>query len=136
MTENNCAEHFDEPIESDVHRLVRDTAWIGGSLIEGKYLLGILIGKNLFRVTVEEYYETLHDYLCENVSREVAGLFTTIDIVILYMRLVYHENGNLPVINVERKHRAEHGVAFLFQNLDATVAEIASHLKTTEKQVQ
>lgn len=134
----DCADRFDESIDSHLHRELRDTAWMGGSLTEGRYLLGMLIGKNLFRISHDEYYQKLHNYLREQISQEAADLSATSTSekwVIPYLRLAYHQSGRYPTIRVDRKHRAELGVTYLFHHLDATVAEIASHLNTTEKQV-
>ena len=51
---DTIAAHFDAPVDSREHWVLRETARDGGDLIEGRYLLGVLIGANLFRVSDNE----------------------------------------------------------------------------------
>lgn len=62
------AECFDAPPDSEKHVAPRDSAWMGGDLVEGRYLLGMLIGENLFKVADEEYVRKLRDFISRNVS--------------------------------------------------------------------
>ncbi|MGH7138950.1 MAG: hypothetical protein ACREHD_24660 [Pirellulales bacterium] len=51
MQKKVIADDFDTPVDSPEHALIRSTAWMGGDLVEGRYLLGILTGTNLFRMS-------------------------------------------------------------------------------------
>ncbi|PQO37056.1 hypothetical protein C5Y96_07815 [Blastopirellula marina] len=139
----DCAVRFDAPVDSPEHAELRDTAWMGGSLSEGMYLLGMLAGKNLFRQTseqvVEDYVSELREYTKQHVSEQAAAIFCNSRIdwaLIPYLRLAYHRNPDWPPMNVERKQREERAMEYLLFHLDATVDDLADHLGTTVKQVQ
>lgn len=139
----DCAYRFDAPVDSHEHAELRDTAWMGGSLTEGMYILGMLIGKNLFRQTgeqrVQDYICELQKYISQKVSDKAAAIFCNSGkdwLLIPYLRLVYHRNPNWPPMDVVRKEREERAMEYLLLHLDATFEELAAHLGTTVKQVQ
>lgn len=139
----DCADRFDAPVNSPEHAELRDTAWMGGRLTEGRYLLGMLIGKNLFRRTdqqvVEGYVRELQKYIEQEVSNQAAELFANSrydQVLIPYLRLVYHRNPDWPPMDVERRQREERAMEYVLFNLDATVDDLANYLGTTVKQVQ
>jgi len=139
----DCADRFDAPVDSHEHAELRDTAWMGGSLTEGMYLLGMLTGKNLFRQPreqiVENYRRELRRYVEQDVSNQAAALFTNSGydwVLIPYLRSLYHRHPDWPPMNVDRKEREERAMGYLLFHLDATVEDLAAHLGTTVKQVQ
>jgi hypothetical protein len=139
------AEAFEAPIDSQEHTLLRDTAWNGGPLVEGRYLLGMLTGTNLFRVSDDEYARTLYEFISHRVSPRAAAIFCpTYDLQLMpYLRLVYHRETDFPAINMgvpsvpssRRNERVERGIEYLLHNLDASIEDIAKVLATTQKQV-
>lgn len=66
------AQSFDEAPESERHRLLQQTAWMGGQVVSLRYYLGRLINRNLFRVSDEVVSNELHKYLSELTSRKGA----------------------------------------------------------------
>jgi hypothetical protein len=96
---NIAAMKFDKPVDSPEHSDRRNSAWIGGDLVEGRYLLGMLIGKNLFRMSNERYASELNKYLCTNVSALVGEVFGNIHAchhVIPYLRHKYRTRTEFP----------------------------------------
>ncbi len=63
-----AAERFDAAPNSDTHSDLRNTAWMGGPYVEGRYLLGMLTNTNLFRVSYGEYFASLRDFIADRVS--------------------------------------------------------------------
>jgi hypothetical protein len=72
-----AAERFDAAPDSVEHSVLRDTAWMGGAYIEGRYLLGMLTQSNLFRVSHEEFMASLSIYIADKVSTRAAEIFCT-----------------------------------------------------------
>jgi hypothetical protein len=66
------AESFDEAPESARHRMLQETAWMGGQVVTVRYYLGRLIEQNLFRVSDEAVTAELHKYLSEVTSKKGA----------------------------------------------------------------
>ncbi len=66
------AQAFDEAPESDRHRLLQETAWMGGEVVSVRYYLGRLIERNLFRVSDEAVFTELHRYLSDVTSEKGA----------------------------------------------------------------
>ena len=138
----DCANRFDAPVDSHEHAELRDTAWMGGSLTEGMYLLGMLTEKNLFRKTgeqtIQNYVRELRNYMRQEISDEAAAIFcdSSYEWVIPYLRLAYHRNPDWPPMDVDRKEREERAMEYLLFHLDATFEDLAAYLGTTVKQVQ
>ncbi|PHS03084.1 MAG: hypothetical protein COA78_19350 [Blastopirellula sp.] len=134
----NLARLFDMPIDSEEHAGLRDDAWIGGDGIEGPYLLGMLIGENLFLLPNDIYIQRLHDFITPRFSSRAAIIFCTFSessLLIPYLRKTYELETDYPSIDGPRNNRIENAIEFLLGNLDATDSEIAIFLETTEKQV-
>ncbi|MBL8869225.1 MAG: hypothetical protein JNK90_05495 [Planctomycetaceae bacterium] len=141
---DNCATRFDAPASSDFHAELRSTAWMGGSLVEGRYLLGMLLGTNLFRFDTEGYLRELNMYISTTISDQAAAVFCNIsalDALIPYLRMKYELETDLPrlaspeELGPPRNERLERAIEYLLNNLHASLQEIANHLGTTEKQV-
>ena len=62
------ARSFDAPVHSDQHIALRDSAWMGGHYVEGRYLLGMLVGENLFEKSNDEYLRRLHDFIAASAK--------------------------------------------------------------------
>jgi hypothetical protein len=117
---------------------------MGGDLVEGRYLLGMLLGTNLFRLDSEGYIRELHQYISTTISQRAAAIFCDISasvVLMPYLRMLYERESVLPRFaspqdyGPPRNERLERGIEYLLHNLDASFQEIASHLGTTEKQV-
>lgn len=136
---SKTAQLFDAPIDSEEHAQLRDTAWMGGDLTEGRYLLGMLIEENLFLLPDDLYIQKLHDFIAPRFSSKAANIFCTFSAsqrLIPYLRKAYEIETDYPSIDGPRNNRVENAIEFLLDNLDATDSEIAMFLKTTEKQVR
>ena len=134
----NAAKYFDAPRDSDEHAGLRDTAWMGGHYVEGRYLLGMLISQNLFRVSNNTYIDELHRFISDRASTRAAAIFCTLtDAVWLmpFLRKLYDHETDYQPIKMTRNDRVERGIEFLLYHLDASTEDIATFLKTTEKQV-
>ena len=132
------AECFDAPPDSEKHRSIRETAWMGGDLVEGRYLLGMLIGENLFKVANEDYAGRLRDFVSRDVSVSVADIFCDLhecSHLIPFLRYHYHQQAGFAPLPSRNGH-IETAVYHLLHDLDASDSEIAAKLGITEKQVQ
>jgi hypothetical protein len=138
------ADLFDAPPSSDGHADLRNTAWMGGHQVEGRYLLGMLTGTNLFRFELADYFRQLNTYISTTISERAAAVFcdeTGSDLLIPYLRMKYERDTNFPRFATSaeygpgRSERIERGIEYLLHNLVASYQEIAYHLGTTEKQV-
>jgi hypothetical protein len=137
-TLDDTADDFDAPLDSREHVLLRETAWMGSDLIEGGYLLGMLTGTNLFRFPDEEYVRRLKEFITNGVSSRAAEVFfrpPDCQQLILYLRHIYHTETKFPSMP-SRNDRREKVFAYFLHNLDASDAEIAAAVGTTEKQIQ
>ncbi|MBN8599785.1 MAG: hypothetical protein J0M26_01950 [Planctomycetes bacterium] len=141
---DNCAIRFDAPASSDFHAELRSTAWMGGGLVEGRYLLGMLLGTNLFRFDTEGYLRELHMYISRTISEQAAAVFcdlSALDALMPYLRMKYELETDLPRLASREEHgpprndRLERAIDYLLHNLHASLQEIANHLGTTEQQV-
>ena len=135
---DTTADSFDAPADSDEHAGLRNTAWMAGHLVEGRYLLGMLIGKNLFRVTNDCYLDELHRFIADRVSASAATIFctpTNTQLLMPFLRRLYDCETDYPPVKVTRNDRVERGIEFLLKNLNATIEDVAAFLETTEKQV-
>jgi hypothetical protein len=131
------AELFDEPVDASGHTFLREEGWMGGDLVEGRYLLGMLLGANLFRLSHDQYAARLHRFLSEKVSPSAAEIFGNLAQcrhVIPYLRRLYREETTYPPLPL-RNDREEAAVTYLLHNLDATDADLAAALGTTVKQI-
>jgi len=131
------AECFDAPPDSDKHAGLRDSAWMGGDLVEGRYLLGMLTRENLFKVSDSQYVRKLRSFVSTNVSASAANIFCRLpacQCLIPYLRRLYHTQTTYTPMP-SRNDRVEAAVAHFLHNLDASDAEIAAAIGTTEKQV-
>lgn len=141
----NCAIRFDSPPSSDSHTELRNTAWMGGGLVEGRYLLGMLLGTNLFRFDTQGYLRELHMYISTQFSEQAAAVFcnvSALDALMPYLRMKYERETHLPRLALPeelgppRDERLEHALEFLLYNLHASLQEIANYLGTTEGQLK
>ena len=140
----NCAERFDAPPSSEFHAELRNTAWMGGNLVEGPYLLGMMLGTNLFRLDTDEYLRKLKEYVSTTISGQAAAVFCDVygsDVLMPYLRMKYERETDFPRFappenyGPPRNERLERGTEYLLHNLHASFQELANHLGTTEKQV-
>ncbi len=98
----------------------------------------MLLGKNLFRVSHDDYIRELRTFVATKVSPRAASIFCTLadaPQLMPFLRYLYHRETSYPAINMPRNERVERAIDYLLHNLDASVAEIATFLGTTENQV-
>ena len=130
-------ELFDEPVDSPSHTFLREEGWLGGDLVVGRYVLGMLLGENLYRLSNDQYAARLHRFLSERVSTAAAEIFGSLSEcghVIPYLRRLYREETRNPPLPV-RNDREEAALTYLLHNLGATNAELATAIDSTEKQI-
>ena len=135
---DTTAEFFDAPVDSERHAGLRDTAWMAGHYVEGRYLLGMLIGRNLFRVSHDTYIDELHRFISDRISARAATVFCTLtdaEHLMPFLRQLYDRETDYPPIKMTRNDRVERGIEFLLHKLDASIEDVAAFLETTEKQV-
>lgn len=139
----NCSSQFESAPDSPEHCLLRDTAWMGGEPIEGRYLLGMLIGENLFNVDDSAYYSKLTAFISSKFAPEAASIFctnTNAHVLTPYLLALYAETDFPPFSTTTQKRPSRNrkiapATIYLLGNLNATIDEIAKHLGTTAKQV-
>lgn len=141
----SAAERFDAKPDSDAHCSLRDSAWMGGPIAEGCYLLGRLTETNLFRLNADEYLAAVRAYMTDTVSSQAADVLCEYDggdVLIHFLRRRYVSETDDPPFAPASEHgpprneRVERGIEFLLYNMDATASDLATFLQTTEKQVR
>ena len=129
-----AAKWFDEPIESQSHATLRDTAWTGGALVEGPYLLGRLTNTNQFVNREQHYLPNLAAYLRTKYPNTADRIATDagLDYAVKLLRKdasnmtdIHHTGDNL-------ENLAAHAIA-----LDPTITdrELARALECTDGQL-
>ena len=135
MNLENCAVRFDAPISSDKHAELRDTAWMGLDLIEGRYLLGRLLHQNFFRATNEEYHSSLQEYFLGLVGKRAASVLSTSapNLGVLFLRWQCRKISDIKFVGRLREAKAIYLLA-----MDPKLADVqlAAELKTTVKQIE
>jgi hypothetical protein len=126
---------FDQPIDSQEHRDLAATAWMGGELISVRYWLGRLLRRNFFRESNEAVKDALRDYFvrigCEKGASLVADLQSWSPIAILLQHEVEAVKGCGPTKNA----RLVAALKAVMANPDLTDSQLAILAATTEKQI-
>jgi hypothetical protein len=131
------AQSFDEAPESERHRLLQQTAWMGGQVVSVRYYLGRLIHRNLFRVSDEAVSSELQRYLSKVTSKKGAAVISNAGFrgwvaAELLLRDTF-ERRFLGESSCNAKHVA--AIQSLLSNPALSLDEIASAARTTVKQL-
>lgn len=131
------ADAFDEPPDSPSHTRLRDTAWMGGELTEGRYFLSWATGVNEFRRSHEEFDADYREFVIKTWPESQVFLksnsWRKFFLVLLRHRYWETEVGKNFPFRSESKH--EKALRTLLTNPSLTQPELAKALKTTEKQL-
>jgi hypothetical protein len=131
------AAHFEEPPHSLNHTLLRETAWMGGEMIEGRYFLSWANGVNEFRRSHREFDADYQNYVIGTwpSSQMFLKSFYWREYFLVLLRQRYRESdvGTLFPIRIESK--AEKALRIFLVRPSLEHAELARILKTTEKQL-
>lgn len=131
----NCAQAFDQPLDSADHQTLRTTAWMGGELISVRYWLGRLLQKNLLRQSNDAVRDVLREYLaangCEKGSRLVSDYQAWGSLAILLQHQVESDEG----CQLTKNPRLIAAINAVLSDPELTTAQLAEIAGTTEKQI-
>jgi hypothetical protein len=129
------ARAFDAPLASRDHRVLAESAWMGGYLVSVRYYLGRLLNKNLFRESDAQVEHRIATFIDATTSKEGASLVAQegswqLSEPILRFRYEAQINGES-----KRKPREVAAIEAFLQNPSITLGELARKVGTTEKQL-
>jgi len=131
----NCAQAFDQPLDSPKHQDLRTTAWMGGELVSVRYWLGRLVRHNLFRVSDDAVKDTLQKYFaangCEKGSRLVFNYQSWRPLATLLQHQVEFSEG----CQLTKNPRLVAALQAVMANPEITDMQLAAIANTTEKQI-
>lgn len=131
----HLAHAFDQPIESQEHRTLAATAWMGGELVAMRYWLGRLLRRNFFRESDDVVKHALQKYLVTIGCKKGAPLIVNYQAWPPVAKLLQHrveaENGSPPTKN----GRLVAAIEAVMTNPQLTDSQVAAVANTTEKQI-
>ena len=131
----NCANAFDQPIESREHQDLRTTAWMGGELVSVRYWLGCLLRRNLFREPDDVVENRLREYLvtigCEKGSRLVSDFQSWRPLATLLQHQVECSEG----AQLTRNQRLVAAIQAVLEDPEINDLQLAAIASTTVKQL-
>jgi hypothetical protein len=130
------AQHFDLPETSPEHRLLAETAWMGGELVSVRYYLGRLLKRNLFRESHEEVNRCLRTWVAQRTSEAGAVLIRgpgTWQIPDAILRREFEIETNRRPTGRPREIAA---VVQFLTTPTISLADLAKKVRTTEKQLK
>src|SRR3712207_533408 len=101
---SHAAALFEAPLSSPEHASLRDTAWMGGALVEGRYLLGRLLRRNFFLLDDDDFQVALQQYFCASISAEVAEILSTCCLELGVLCLRYHCRDLIDIPSLRNEH--------------------------------
>jgi len=129
------ASAFDQPVDSPEHRMLAETASMGGNLVTVRYWLGRLINRNLFRETHGSVKVALQQYLTDQKCPKGASLVfdpqSWSSIVLLLQHHMEIRTGVRPTQNP----RLIAAIQAVMNDPDMDNSQLAKIAKTTEKQL-
>jgi hypothetical protein len=131
----NCAAFFEAPISSEEHATLRDSAWMGGALVEARYLLGRIASRNFFLVSDDEFKSSLEQYFATYVCRQAAKVLA-VSSMDLGVRFLRHQCRGIDDIAFVGSPREAQAVFLLAKQPSLTDEDLAAAIGTTVKQIQ
>lgn len=134
------ARRFDLPKDSAEYAALAESAWMGGELVGVRFYLGHFIGRNLFREPDDVVEHHLVEYISRRTSatgaRAIRGLYGW-SLALEILR--HHFERSMPAYATQlgrtRSDREIDAVEVYLADPSKTIAQLASELGTTEKQL-
>jgi hypothetical protein len=134
---NTSADHFDEPPDSPNYALLRDTAWMGGEQVEGRYLLSWATGVNEFRRSNEEFKADYRGHVKKtwpDARKLLRGSYWQRFFLVL-LRQQYRESETGRLFPIPHEKPEDTALRTLLINPALKPPELANVLQTAEKQL-
>jgi hypothetical protein len=129
------AEWFDAPPSSREHAFLRDEGWLGGEIVEVRYILGRLLGHNLFRESDDAVHRRLVKFIAEITSKEGAALVCEISDWQMLRSILRYRFETEIAGSKARKPREVFALETFLCHPEISLAELANQVGTTEKQL-
>ena len=130
------ADAFDKPYDSPEHRMLREESWLAGPEVECRYYLGMLLGRNEFRRSPEEFLDELAEFVVSKTSAKGAMFCCTEHhcqfVVDFLRRLFERQQGETPRTDETKEHRA---MEVLLKHPDWSNEQIVAEVGATMKSV-
>lgn len=132
------ADSFDEPPGSPNHTGLRESAWMGGELAEGRYYLSWATGVNEFRRSNDEFDADYREFVVRSWPASQSFLKSTYwrKFFLVLLRQRYRESKTGAEFPVPAETTEDRAIRMLMLDPTLTHAEVAASLETTEKQLQ
>jgi len=132
---DNLANAFDLPVDSDEHRLLAETAWMGGNWVTVRYWLGRLSCRNLFRESNDTVRQSLQHFISGIGSVEGASLLSDPQAWSIATIILRHQLETLEGLKPTQNPRLVAALYALASDPALTISQLATIARTTEKQV-
>lgn len=131
----NCAQAFDQPVDSSEHQDLRATAWLGGALVSIRYWLGRLLRHNFFRETDDAVTEALKRYFAANGYEKGSRLVSDIQSWGPLTTLLQHQVECNEGCQLTKNPRQVAALDAVLKDPGLTNMQLAAIANTTEKQI-
>jgi hypothetical protein len=132
---DSLATAFDAEPNSEEHRRLAESVWLGGAFVEVRYYLGLLLKRNLFRESHSEVDRRLIAFMKTITSREGARLLADDRSWYLAVPLLRFRYESELLGSAKRKPRNVMAVEEFLKDPSITLSALASRVGTTEKQL-
>jgi hypothetical protein len=133
---DRIADAFDKPYDSPEHRMLRENAWLVGPEFQCRYLLGMLLGRNEFRITQDEFLNDLTEYITSRTSPQAAMFCCTehhCQFVVAFLERQFRDKiGSIKITKETKENRA---MEVLLKHPDWPDEQIVAEVGATMKSV-
>jgi hypothetical protein len=134
MSPSIFSEYLALPKNSPQHQLLREQLWLGGVMHECQYYLSVLLERDFFACSTEEFLKEVRLYLSQKCGPEAVQFCSGIgdlNAVLPFLKQRYQETEGH--VSLSKEERA---LVLLLQNSSWSDEQIRTAVRTTERQMR
>ena len=136
MPSNIFSEYLALPKDHPKHRQFREELWLGGEEHACRYYLSIILGRDFYAVSNDEFLKAVQEYMVARTCPEAIQFCCTRLHYRFVMPLLKWEWETAEGISDRRIGKEEQGMILLVQHPEWTDEQIRAAVKTTAKQMK